>query len=164
MKPAWQIARSALAVVICLWPALCVISGPARAQLQSQSGGYSSSQSSGDDNSNTSTSAAPANSTQNSFLSSLPEGKATGDVLQLSFKDAIERALKNNLGLLLASDSSLAARGAKWQELSHLLPNISAAATQSAAQVDLAALGFRLNFPGIPTVIGPVGIFDARGY
>jgi outer membrane protein TolC len=153
-----------LTVVICFWPALCVISALARAQVQSQSGGYSSSQSSGDENSNASTSSAPANSTQNSFLSSVPEGKATGDVLQLSFKDAIDRALKNNLGLLLASDSSLAARGAKWQELSHLLPNVSAAATQSATQVDLAALGFRLNFPGIPTVIGPVGIFDARGY
>jgi outer membrane protein TolC len=85
-------------------------------------------------------------------------------VLQLSFKDAIDRALRNNLGLLLASDSSLAARGAKWQELSHLLPNVSAAATQSATQIDLAALGFRFNFPGISPVVGPVGVFDARGY
>lgn len=85
-------------------------------------------------------------------------------MLQLSFKDAIDRSLRNNLGLLLASDSSLAARGAKWQELSHLLPNVSAAATQSATQIDLAALGFRFNFPGISPVVGPVGVFDARGY
>jgi len=103
-------------------------------------------------------------STQNSFLGSVPEGKATGGVLQLSIKDAIDRALRNNLGLLLAGDSSLAARGAKWQELSHLLPNVSAAATQSAAQIDLAALGFRFNFPGVSPVIGPIGTFDARFY
>jgi outer membrane protein TolC len=102
--------------------------------------------------------------TQNPFLSSVPEGKATPGVVQLSFKQAIDRALRNNLGLLLAGDSSLAARGARWQELSHLLPNVSAAATQSATQIDLAALGFRINAPGFPAVIGPVGIFDGRAY
>jgi outer membrane protein TolC len=101
---------------------------------------------------------------QSPFLSSVPEGKATGTVLPLSFKDALDRALRNNLGLLLSSDSSLAARGAKWQELSRLLPNVSVAATQSAQQIDLAALGFRFNFPGIPAVIGPIGVFDARAY
>jgi outer membrane protein TolC len=94
----------------------------------------------------------------------VPEGKATGTVLPLSFKEAIDRALRNNLGLLLASDSSLAARGSRWEELSRLLPNVSASATQGAQQIDLAALGFRFSFPGIPAVIGPVGSFDARFY
>lgn len=103
-------------------------------------------------------------STQNPFLNSVPEGKATPGVVQLSLKEAIARALRNNLGLLLAGDSSLAARGARWQELSHLLPNVSAAATQSATQIDLAALGFRFNFPGISPVVGPLGVFDARAY
>jgi len=103
-------------------------------------------------------------SNQNPFLSGVPEAKPEPGVLQLSFKDAMQRALRNNLGLLLASDSSLAARGQKWQELSHLLPNVSAAATQAAAQIDLAALGFRFNFPGISPVVGPIGTFDARGY
>ena len=102
--------------------------------------------------------------TQNPFLSSVPEGKATGTVLPLSFKEAIDRALRANLGLLIAGDSSLAARGAKWQELSRLLPSLSASANQSAEQLDLAALGFRFNFPGVPPVIGPVGVFDARFY
>jgi len=102
------------------------------------------------------------NSTQNPFVSSVPEAKATPGVLQISFKDAMDRALRSNLGLLLAGDNSLATRGAKWQELSHLLPNVSAAATQGAQQIDLAALGFRFNFPGIPMVVGPLGFFDAR--
>src|ERR1700704_868811 len=74
---------------------------------------------------------------QNPFFNSVPEGKATGTVLQLSIKEAIERALRNNLGLLIAGDSSLAARGEKWKELSNLLPNVSAAATQSVEQIDL---------------------------
>jgi outer membrane protein TolC len=111
-------------------------------------------------------SASPASysSTQNPFLSSVPEGKATATVLPLSFKEAIDRALRSNLGLLLSSDSSMAARGKKWEELSRLLPSISASANQSAQQIDLAALGFRFNFPGVPSVVGPVGTFDARVY
>src|SRR2546425_13287545 len=35
-------------------------------------------------------------SSQNPFLGSVPEGKATGGVLQLSIKDAVDRALRNN--------------------------------------------------------------------
>ncbi|PYV82982.1 MAG: hypothetical protein DMG93_10040 [Acidobacteria bacterium] len=101
---------------------------------------------------------------QSPFTSSVPEGKSTGEVLPLSFNEAIDRALRNNLGLLLGSDNVLAARGQKWKELSALLPNVSAAATQSATQIDLAALGFRFNFPGISSVVGPIGTFDARTY
>lgn len=101
---------------------------------------------------------------QSPFLESVPEGKATSEVIDISFRNAIDRALRNNLGLLLGSDNVLAARGQRWEELSHLLPNVSAAATQGAQQIDLAALGFRLNTPGIANVIGPVGTFDARTY
>ncbi|HEX6897748.1 MAG TPA: TolC family protein, partial [Bryobacteraceae bacterium] len=103
-------------------------------------------------------------SSQNVFYGSVPEGKASSTVLSLSFKDAIDRALRNNLGLLIGSDNELAAKGQKWQELSHLLPNVSAATTQAAEQIDLEALGFRFALPGIPTVIGPVGTFDSRVY
>src|ERR1700686_1017414 len=39
---------------------------------------------------------------ENPFLGSAPEGQATADVLQIAFKDAIDRCLRNNLGLLLA--------------------------------------------------------------
>jgi outer membrane protein TolC len=101
---------------------------------------------------------------QSPFTSSVPEGKPSGDVLPLSFKEAIDRALRNNLGALIGSDNQLAARGQKWKELSALLPNVSAAATQSATQIDLAALGFRFNFPGVSSVVGPIGTFDARAY
>jgi hypothetical protein len=49
----------------------------------------------------------PAANGQSPFLSSVPEGKATAEVVPLSFKDAIDRALRNNLGLLLGSDNLL---------------------------------------------------------
>jgi outer membrane protein TolC len=129
-------------------------------------GSYASVPEANSSETSTSESAAPSSytSTQNPFLNSVPEGKATGTVLPLSFKEAIDHALRSNLGLLLSSDSSMTARGKRWEELSRLLPNISASANQSAQQIDLAALGFRFNFPGIPSVIGPVGTFDARVY
>ena len=99
------------------------------------------------------------------FTSSVPEGKATSEVLPLSFKNAIDRALRNNLGLLLGGDNLLTASAQRWQELSFLLPQVSGAATQSATQIDLAALGFRFTvFPGIPPVVGPLGAFNARAY
>src|SRR5581483_337260 len=99
---------------------------------------------------------------QSPYSGSVPEGKATSEVIPLSFKDAIDRALRNNLGILLESDNTLAARGQKWHELSALLPHLNATATQSAEQIDLAALGFRFSFPGIPNVVGPLGIWQAQ--
>jgi len=99
---------------------------------------------------------------QSPFSGSVPEGKATAEILPLSFKDAIDRGLRNNLGLLLQSDTSLTAQGEKWKELSELLPHVNGSVTESAEQLDLPALGFRL--PGLPTVIGPIGIFQSGVY
>lgn len=140
---------------------------PAPGATASSGPGYSAnpnqSSSSQSENDSSSTGASSA-SGQNPYLSSVPEGKATSDVLPLSFREAIDRALRSNLGLLLGADNTLAARGQKWEELSHLLPNVNAEITQSAAQIDLAAEGFRFSIPGIPTVIGPIGTFNARAY
>ena len=172
MISVWKSAGAECAVVALLSVSLLSpTSIYAQAQgLASGAGAPPGESSSSADSSSTSTSVSsyqggPApGPNQSPFLSSVPEAKPDPGVLQLSFKDAIQRALRNNLGLLLASDSSIAARGQKWKELSHLLPNVSAAATQGAAQIDLAALGFRFNFPGISPVVGPIGTFDARGY
>lgn len=99
---------------------------------------------------------------QGPFGGSVADGKATSEVLPLSFQDAIDRGLKNNLGLLLQSDSSIAARGQRWQELSNLLPNLNAGVSANVLQTNLEAEGLR--FPGFPKVIGPYGFFDARVY
>ena len=109
---------------------------------------------------------------QNPFLGSSPEGQATPDVLQIDFKDAIDRGLRNNLGLLLAGDQAQTARGARWKELSQLLPNVSAHVIENAQNQSLAALGFTkllplLSPPGtntstFPRVTPAFNYFDAR--
>lgn len=104
----------------------------------------------------------PASVTTGPFASSVAEGKATGTVLQLSFSDALDRGLRNNLGLLLQSDNTVAARGQRFKELSALLPSLSAAISENAQQTDLQALGLRGG--GLPVIVGPFGYFDARAY
>src|SRR6202162_2864354 len=101
---------------------------------------------------------------QSPFTGSEPEGKATQEVLQLSFQDAIDRGLRNNLGLLLSGDQTITARGERWKELSNLLPNLSARVQEDVQTQRLTALGLKSNvfpFP-VPRVIGPFNYFDAR--
>jgi len=101
---------------------------------------------------------------QSPFQGSAPEGTATPEVLQIDFKEAIDRGLRNNLGLLLAGDQTQTARGQRWQQLSDLLPNVSIRAVEDVQTLSLTALGFRGNifpFP-VPRVIGPFNYFDLR--
>jgi outer membrane protein TolC len=101
---------------------------------------------------------------QSPFTGSEPEGKATAGVLQIGFQDAIDRGLRNNLGLLLSGDQTLMARGERWKELSNLLPNLQARIQENAETESLTAFGFKGNifhFP-LPRVIGPFNYFDAR--
>jgi outer membrane protein TolC len=99
-------------------------------------------------------------SSQSPFSGSVPQSKATGTVIPLSFSDALDRGLRNNLGLLLQSDNQIAARGQRWRELSQLLPNLSVNISENVQQTNLAALGLRGG--GLPTIVGPFGFFDAR--
>jgi outer membrane protein TolC len=109
---------------------------------------------------------------QNPFLGSAPEGNATAEVLQIDFKEAIDRGLRNNLGLLLASDQAESARGQRWKELSELLPNLSAQVMEDAQTQSLAALGFNKLFPllaapgantaNIPRLVPAFNYLDAR--
>jgi len=107
----------------------------------------------------------------NPFLGSAPEGQATPQVLQIDFKDAIDRGLRNNVGLLLASDQTETARGERWKELSDLLPNLSARVAENVENESLAALGFNKllpllspgkNLSSFPRVTPAFNYFDAR--
>ena len=110
--------------------------------------------------------------TQSPFQGSAPEGTATAETLQIDFKDAIDRGLRNNLGLLLAGDQAQAARGERWKELSELLPNINGRVTEDVQTQSLAALGFNKLFPLLspsgstktspPRVTPAFNYFDAR--
>lgn len=104
----------------------------------------------------------PASVSQNGFPGSVPLSKATPGVLSLSFLDAIDRGLKQNLGLLLSDDNTLVARGAKWKQLSNLLPNVVAKGQENVQQTSLAALGLRIPF--LPHVVGPFNYLDARAF
>ena len=100
---------------------------------------------------------------QNPFSGSIPAGKASSEVLSLSLNDAIERGLKQNLGLLLTGEGIRSARGQRWKDLSKLLPNLTTDTSFNVRQVAIKAeQGFRFNVPGIPGVIGPFGYFDTR--
>lgn len=106
---------------------------------------------------------------QNPYSGSVPAGKATPDVLPLSLKEAIDRGLKQNLGLLLAGEGIPSARGQWWKDLSELLPNVTTSTSFTARQINLRTTG--LNIQGlqalgvkITPVVGPFGIFDARAF
>jgi len=95
-----------------------------------------------------------------SFQGGVPKGEATGQTLDLSLDDAIQRGLDANLGIILSGTQMAGARGERISELQLLLPTIDFTAKETAAQVDLPAEGLRI--PGIPTVIGPFGYTDVR--
>ncbi|MGH9431463.1 MAG: TolC family protein [Terriglobia bacterium] len=102
-------------------------------------------------------------SSQNPFLGSVPSGRPTSTVLALSLKDALERGLKTNLGILLDAENTNAERGQRWQSLSRVLPRLTTSSFVERQQINLAAFGFP-GIPGIPTIVGPFSIFDARAY
>jgi outer membrane protein TolC len=100
---------------------------------------------------------------QNPFLGGVPQGEATKGVLQLSFSDTLDRALKHNLGLLLGEQSTRIADGARMRALSQLLPNVTAGISTTSQQINLAALGFT-GIAGFPQIIGPFSVYDARAF
>src|SRR6202522_4541543 len=102
-------------------------------------------------------------SAQNPVFGSVPDAKPTPGSPPLTFSDAIERALRQNLAGLLSEYNTVEARGEKWQQLSGLLPNINADVQETRQKVSLQALGLNSSlFPGIPAVIGPFSYFDMR--
>jgi outer membrane protein TolC len=99
---------------------------------------------------------------QSPFFGSVVTQKATAEPLQLTIAEAIDLGLRNNLGLILSAQGGQAARAARLRSLSNLLPNLNLHVTESAQQINLAAYGFPVP-AGQPAVIGPFGVFDARG-
>jgi len=82
----------------------------------------------------------------------------------LSFEQAIQLAIENNLQTLLARERRNEARGVKQQSLAALLPNVSGVTYQASLTENLAALGFQPGIiPGFnSTFVGPFRNFDAR--
>jgi len=101
----------------------------------------------------------PANSP---FLGGTPTGKATADTLQLTLRDAIDRGLRYNLGLVLSGVASRSARAERLHTLSEMLPHFDGKASATEEQINLAAFGIPIP-PGTSGIIGPFSVFDARG-
>ena len=93
------------------------------------------------------------------FAGSVP-AKLVPGVMSLSLQDAIDRGLKQNLGVLLSSAEIGSARGQRWEQLSALLPHVAAAPYVAASEINLAELGFA-SVPGIsvPRVRWPLFLF-----
>jgi outer membrane protein TolC len=96
------------------------------------------------------------------FAGSVP-GKLVPGVMPLSLRDAIDRGLKQNLGALLSNTDIRSARGQRLEQLSALLPHVTAAPYVAASEINLAELGLT-SFGGvkIPLSIGPFSYLDAR--
>ncbi len=103
----------------------------------------------------------PVAPSTNPFLGGVPTGEVSSQPLALSIADAINRALEHNLGVLTAEQGITSAAGARWRMLTGLLPTVSGHVTETRQKVNLAAFGFPLP-AGVPPVVGPFDVFDAR--
>ncbi len=108
----------------------------------------------------------PSMSTSQIFLGGVPSGTRTSDTITITVIDAVRRALEHNLGVLTADEQLGRAQGARWLALSGLLPNVNGHVSETRQVINLAAFGFGGGlegpFAGIPTIVGPFNVFDAR--
>ncbi len=107
--------------------------------------------------------AIPGTGGVSSFASSVP-AKLIPGVLPLSLRDAIDRGLKQNLGVLLSNADIRSARGQRWEQLSALLPHVTATPYMAETKINLDELGFAgvASLFHISSSIGPFSYFDAR--
>jgi len=103
----------------------------------------------------------PSSSLLSPYMRGIPSGTASAETLQLTMLDAVQRALDHNLGALVAEQRVAEAGGARWRALGELLPNVGGRLSASREKVNLEAFGFPLP-PGIPPVVGPFNVYDAR--
>jgi len=94
---------------------------------------------------------------------SVTQGNAAPGTISLSIADAIDRALKYNLGSVIATQDSRVSAAEHLRALSELLPKINATVSETYQQIDLAAFGFT-SFPGVAPVVGPFTVADARAH
>jgi outer membrane protein TolC len=107
--------------------------------------------------------AIPGTTGVSSFAGSVP-AKLVPGVLPLSLQEAIDRGLKQNLGLLLSNADVRSARGQRWEQLSALLPHVTASPYVEESRVNIDELGFaglaaKLQ---LPSSVVLYSYFDAR--
>jgi outer membrane protein TolC len=97
------------------------------------------------------------------FGSSVPTQLIPG-VIPISLQNAVDRGLRQNLGLLLSSAEIRSARGQRLQQLSALLPHATVSPYADVSKINLQELGFTFSSPAfsLPAALGPFSYFDAR--
>ena len=125
--------------------------------------GISAAQTASTPTSNTPAQTLPVGGGANPFGGSVPT-KVVPGILPLSLQDAIDRGLRHNLGLLLSRADTRVARGQRWEELSALLPHVTAAPYVAESKLNLAEVGLGnvVNVFHISPSVGPFSYFDAR--
>ena len=113
----------------------------------------------------TTTPSAQATQRQNPYLGSVPSAK-TGATIRLALREAIDRGLRYNLGMVEANQASADVRAQRLRALSALLPQLSASARQGYENLSFKAIGIRLppglGLPALPSTSGAFGYQDAR--
>ena len=101
---------------------------------------------------------------QSQFQGSVPTGTASSTPLALTLRDAIDRGLKTNLGLLVSGSASETARAQRVRALSALMPQVGGQVSETVEQLNLKTVGFNFSLPGfaVPTIVGPFQYTDLR--
>jgi outer membrane protein TolC len=101
----------------------------------------------------------------NALQGSVSPEKATGGVISLSLKDAMQHALRYNLALIQTNTGNQQIRAEQLRQLAKLLPDINASIGETVQQVNLAALGLpvgKIQIPGLSPIVGPFVVFEAQ--
>ena len=108
---------------------------------------------------------AQATQHQNPYLGSVPS-KNTGTRIELSLKDALDRGLRYNLGLIESNQANADVRAERLRALSALLPQLLAQARQGYDNLSYKEIGLKLppipGLPALPATSGGFGYQDAR--
>jgi outer membrane protein TolC len=96
------------------------------------------------------------------LFGSVPSGPASDEVLQLTLRDAIARALRYNLATIESGQNAQVARGQRLLALSKLLPQVSAGISENVEQRSLATFGLQ-QIQGIPNIVGPFSYTSLDG-
>lgn len=99
---------------------------------------------------------------QGPYLGSVPNGNPSGASISLTLADAIHQGLQYNLGNVTSAQSIRQAQGERYAALNALLPQVNGYLREDVQQTDLAALGLKFDFPGVPKIVGPYNYFDLR--
>jgi outer membrane protein TolC len=82
---------------------------------------------------------------------------------RLTLQDAIQKALRANLNVLIAGSRVDEATGTRERRMAAaLLPRVSAQTYANVQNRDLSAFG--ISLPGLPSVVGPFSNYDFRVY